>query len=375
MAISNSHDAVKDYFGELLGPVASESNDEPSTESCAESRSESRSEAKPQAKPELRADANSFCASKRNRGKTDGTQQSLAPDQSVSDQSVPDRSQSDRNQASANMMQVADRSIIAQPAVPESKTALEDRQKNKLQALLNQQAIAKIAVETKADKTIPENLTQASPATDDPDQTASSVEIESLVEAPVETPAEPSIEEGFYNKAARSVVWNENGRPEWAQEDFDALLFDVGGLTLAVPLVSLGQIVPLNRDNLTPIFGQSDWFMGILSANVGKLRVVNTALFVMPEKYNDAFLDNAEYVVSLDGVPWALAVNKVNQPVRLTSGDIKWRSDRSKRPWLAGTVKESMCALLDVPQMATILNKSDKHIEASSLNQSDPKQQ
>jgi len=187
--------------------------------------------------------------------------------------------------------------------------------------------------------------------------------------------AEPSIEEGFYNKAARSVVWNENGRPEWAQEDFDALLFDVGGLTLAVPLVSLGQIVPLNRDNLTPIFGQSDWFMGILSANVGKLRVVNTALFVMPEKYNDAFLDNAEYVVSLDGVPWALAVNKVNQPVRLTSGDIKWRSDRSKRPWLAGTVKESMCALLDVPQMATILNKSDKHIEASSLNQSDPKQQ
>jgi len=91
VAISNSHDAVKDYFGELLGPVASESNDEPSTESCAESRSESRSEAKPQAKPELRADANSFCASKRNRGKTDGTQQSLAPDQSVSDQSVPDR--------------------------------------------------------------------------------------------------------------------------------------------------------------------------------------------------------------------------------------------------------------------------------------------
>jgi len=105
--------------------VASELNDEPSTESGAEAKSESGSESRSEAKPQAKPEADSSGALKRNRGKTDHTQQSLAPDQSVSDQSVPDRSQSDRNQASTNMMQVADRSIIAKPAVPESKTALE----------------------------------------------------------------------------------------------------------------------------------------------------------------------------------------------------------------------------------------------------------
>ena len=37
------------------------------------------------------------------------------------------------------------------------------------------------------------------------------------------------------------------GRPEWAQGPFECLLFDVAGLTLAVPLVCLGSIYPLAR--------------------------------------------------------------------------------------------------------------------------------
>jgi len=138
--------------------------------------------------------------------------------------------------------------------------------------------------------------------------------------------------------------------------------FDVAGLTLAVPLVALGQIVRFTPEELTPIFGQSDWFMGLLNSNVGRLRVVNTSLFVMPEKYDASFIESAEYAISLDGVQWALAVNRVNQPISLDPAEIKWRSERSKRSWLAGTVKSHMCALLDIPQMANMLNQSDKTI-------------
>lgn len=157
-----------------------------------------------------------------------------------------------------------------------------------------------------------------------------------------------------------NLEWAANGLPQWAQERFDVLLFNVAGLTLAVPLISLGQIYSLT-DELTPLFGQADWFMGLQPTPMGKIRTVNTARFVMPEKYVDSCLDNAKYVMSLDGVPWGLALDSVNQPMRLDPDQVKWRSDRSKRPWLAGTVKEHMCALLDVPRIAQILLDADKN--------------
>lgn len=156
------------------------------------------------------------------------------------------------------------------------------------------------------------------------------------------------------------LEWLENGRPQWAQSRFDVLLFKVSGLTLAVPLISLGQIQPLT-DELTPLFGQADWFMGFQPTAAGKIRTVNTAKFVMPERYDPSFLDTAKYVMSINGVPWGLAVDSVNQPISLMPEDVKWRGDRSKRPWLAGTVKDHMCALLDIPRIGQMLVDADKN--------------
>jgi purine-binding chemotaxis protein CheW len=156
------------------------------------------------------------------------------------------------------------------------------------------------------------------------------------------------------------LEWLENGRPQWAQSRFDVLLFQVSGLTLAVPLIALGQIQPLT-DELTPLFGQADWFMGLQPTPAGKIRTVNTARFVMPERYDESFLQTAKYVISINGVPWGLAVDSVNQPITLVPEDVKWRSDRSKRPWLAGTVKDHMCALLDIPRIGQLLIEADKN--------------
>ena len=152
--------------------------------------------------------------------------------------------------------------------------------------------------------------------------------------------------------------WLDNGRPQWAQERFEVLLFDVSGLALAVPLISLGQIQVLT-DQLTPLFGQVDWFMGLQPTPMGDIRTVNTALFVMRERYDESFVDTAKYVVTIDGLQWGLAVNDVKQPITLSPDDVKWRSERSKRPWLAGTVKEHMCALLDVPVLGQILERQN----------------
>jgi len=161
-------------------------------------------------------------------------------------------------------------------------------------------------------------------------------------------------------RVQQNLVWCDNGRPHWAQERFDVLLFSVSGLTLAVPLISLGQIQPLT-DELTPLFGQADWFMGLQPTPVGKVRTINTAKFVMPERYDERFLETARYVISIDGVPWGLAVDEVNQPITLEPDDVKWRGERSKRAWLAGTVKQHMCALIDIPVMGQMLEQQDKN--------------
>lgn len=184
----------------------------------------------------------------------------------------------------------------------------------------------------------------------------------------VETISAAEQEEVVVTKAFKipGLEWMPNGLPQWAQARFDVLLFQVSGLTLAVPLISLGTIQPIT-DELTPLFGQADWFMGLQPTPAGKIRTVNTAKFVMPERYDENFVKNAKYVVSINGVPWGLAVDSVNQPISLEPEAVKWRSDRSKRPWLAGTVKDHMCALLDIPMIGQMLMDADKNAMKSRL--------
>jgi purine-binding chemotaxis protein CheW len=146
-----------------------------------------------------------------------------------------------------------------------------------------------------------------------------------------------------------------DGRPVWAAEPFECLLFDVAGLTLAVPLVCLGSIYSLEGQELTPLFGQPEWFLGILPSQQGNLKVLDTARWVMPDRYRDDFRQGLQYVISVQGYEWGLAVHQVSRSLRLDPNEIKWRSHRGQRPWLAGTVIEHMCALLDVAELAELI--------------------
>ena|SRR5690554_5637348 len=106
-------------------------------------------------------------------------------------------------------------------------------------------------------------------------QVEQAVDLDAL--APVE-PAHPAVEVEAPLVAAEADIaalqqhleWHSNGRPMWAQQQFDVLLFKVSGLTLAVPLIALGQIQPITEE-LTPLFGQADWFMGLQPTAGGKI--------------------------------------------------------------------------------------------------------
>jgi purine-binding chemotaxis protein CheW len=153
-------------------------------------------------------------------------------------------------------------------------------------------------------------------------------------------------------------------RPNWGEEPFECLLFDVAGLTLAVPLVCLGTVHSLQGQELTPIFGQPDWFLGMLTTHSGNLKVLDTARWVMPERYRDEFRDHLKFVITIQGYDWGLAVHQVDRSIHLHPDQVKWRTQRTQRPWLAGTVIEHMCALLDVAALADLI-RSGAHTRKS----------
>ncbi|MEX2365026.1 MAG: chemotaxis protein CheW [Pseudohongiellaceae bacterium] len=165
-------------------------------------------------------------------------------------------------------------------------------------------------------------------------------------EPPVITAPESVAEENDLSR------WLDNGRPAWAQQRFDCLVFVVDGLKLAVPLILLGNIHPLDRD-LTPLFDQPEWFLGLLPVQNGRnLRVVDTARLVMPERYRPGSVDELAFGVGVYGSDWAFGCHQIEGSISLEPDAVKWRSTRTSRPWLAGTIIDRMCALVDLHEFA-----------------------
>lgn len=133
---------------------------------------------------------------------------------------------------------------------------------------------------------------------------------------------------------------------DWQESEFDCLLFSIGGLNLAIPMVLLGTIHPIGP--LNSLFGQPKWLMGLMSLKDNEsLRLVDTARIVLDARYRAEDSSNYQYAIGIYGTPWALACDRVIGAKKMTQSAIKWRSDRKSRPWLMGTLKEEMCALID----------------------------
>jgi len=143
---------------------------------------------------------------------------------------------------------------------------------------------------------------------------------------------------------------------EMLGDSFQTLIFEVGKLPLAVPLAKLGGIHVYSEEDITPIFGTPDWFKGLIPAEQGNIMLVDTAQFIMPEKY-PAIKNQLDYkyAILLDDTRWALACTEVREAKHLSLDDIRWSQKNSKNEWFAGMVVEFMCALLEVDSLINLL--------------------
>ncbi|BED89852.1 chemotaxis protein W [Pseudoalteromonas sp. MM1] len=148
-----------------------------------------------------------------------------------------------------------------------------------------------------------------------------------------------------------------HSQEDYFEGEFQALFFEVAGLTLAVPLKALGGIHQLGEVN--HLFGKPKWFKGVMLNRDEKLNVVDTARWVMPEKYDEKLEAslNYQYLITLGDSNWGLLAEKLINNITLSKEDVKWRKNSGKRPWLAGVIKEKMCALIDVDNLNALLEK------------------
>lgn len=138
---------------------------------------------------------------------------------------------------------------------------------------------------------------------------------------------------------------------------FQAMFFDVAGLTIAVPLIELGGIYNVSKTN--SLVGKPEWFKGVMIHREDQINVVDTALWVMPEKCDDTLKEalNYKYVIMLSQSKWGVLAENLVDTVTLQQEDVKWLDDSRKRPWLAGLVKDRMCALLEVDAFIQLLEE------------------
>ena len=151
-----------------------------------------------------------------------------------------------------------------------------------------------------------------------------------------------------------------DNRPAWGRQNFRCLAFNVSGLKLAVPvhfiegmqpldLVASSAEVAIQADSVV----QGALVLGHMKINHDdgesqSFSVLDTARLVMPERYDNAMPESYRYVLTLKNCDWSIAVDSIGGEIGLSPQNVRWRSEHTRREWLAGTVVDKMCALIDI---------------------------
>lgn len=148
----------------------------------------------------------------------------------------------------------------------------------------------------------------------------------------------------------------------WEAAPFQSLLFSVNSVKMVVPLIQLHSIVNLTAP-IKHVQSDAAWFMGLLPWRGTHIKVIDICKLMAMEGAEFKGLDESapkRLVLIKDG-SWGFVCDDVSKVFTLDSDQIQWRMDRTRRAWLAGTVIEHMCVLLDMDEFAL-------HISGGTIN-------
>jgi len=127
-----------------------------------------------------------------------------------------------------------------------------------------------------------------------------------------------------------------------------------------VPLVKLKSVIAWDED-ITQTPNQTQWYLGLVKHLEYQVKVIDTALLVMPENYRKKIeTDRGErlsHILLVDDYKWGLACDSIGEVIWLKPEDVKWRKNKTTRAWLSGTSLEHLCAIMDTEVFAQMLDK------------------
>lgn len=138
--------------------------------------------------------------------------------------------------------------------------------------------------------------------------------------------------------------------PGWAQNEFQALFFKVDTLILATPLTDLLRTIKLEKKP-TSIPNQPGWFLGLLDTHGQRIGVLDTGQLIYGKlrgQQRDLSKQPFQRILITHDGKWGLACDEILTIAKLEPDKVRWRTLRSKKPWLIGTVIDELTAIVDV---------------------------
>ena len=132
---------------------------------------------------------------------------------------------------------------------------------------------------------------------------------------------------------------------------FQALLFEVNGLSLALPLDQLDGIEKWPVAPLPKIADKPAHYLGLLSRPGLHTQVVDPSA-VLQSEVNQS--QPPRYILLVDNKRWGLAVTSVKKVLTIEAADCKWRQP-GQRPWFAGTILSGLTHVLELPSLLKAL--------------------
>ncbi|PVV23672.1 MAG: hypothetical protein B6D78_02730 [gamma proteobacterium symbiont of Ctena orbiculata] len=142
--------------------------------------------------------------------------------------------------------------------------------------------------------------------------------------------------------------------PDWVDEAFQVLLFEVNGIKLGIPLSSLVGILTFSGE-ASQLPGQPVWSMGVIVNRDEKVVAINSAMLLMPERVDENSSVAPQHLLLIGDGQRALAVDRICNTLLVDKEEVRWRTGSGIRPWYAGIIIQELSVLLDVDGILKML--------------------
>lgn len=151
--------------------------------------------------------------------------------------------------------------------------------------------------------------------------------------------------------------------PDWGMQAFQAMVFKVGELSLAIALTELAGVIEWR-----PATAASGLYLGDYQHDDQSVSVVDIARLIFAEnRFDDLIKTEASQrvtrIILMNNAKWGLACDAVYEVITIQPTRVNWRSTRTHRQWLAGTLLDEMIVVLDIESTAKILSNMLAELE------------